>query len=146
MKINVQNKAAEDFVSIMFDAFDEDKNSYIDFREYALAIGVKKNGTLEDKIKLAFNMFDIDGDGSIQYEEMVKLIASLFKMIAAKTHGDNEKIMEKMEEQAKERVDQIFSKMDANNDKSLSFDEFREGCAKDSEISRALLKVGGAGL
>mmetsp|Transcript_9918 Transcript_9918/g.14614 ORF Transcript_9918/g.14614 Transcript_9918/m.14614 type:complete len:195 (-) Transcript_9918:78-662(-) len=143
LKINNQhdNQSTEDFVSTMFDAFDKDKNGYIDFTEYAVVIGIKKNGSLNDKILLAFNMFDIDGNGTIEYDEMLKLISSLFKMIASKSHGDNPKVMEKMESQAKERVDHIFSKMDVNGDGELTLEEFTQGCHRDKEISRALLNI-----
>lgn len=126
----------------MFDSFDKDKNGFIDFREYAIVIGIKKNGSLEDKLKMAFNMFDIDGNGTIEYNEMVKLMTSIYRMTASKNHYEHETILKKMEEHAQDKVDKMFKDMDENKDGVLSFEEFKSGCEKDTEFTKALLKVG----
>lgn len=63
---------AEEFCDHVFRTFDTDKNGYIDFKEFLLAIDVTSAGTPEEKLRWAFNMYDVDGNGHIDPQEMTK--------------------------------------------------------------------------
>ncbi|KAL0133568.1 hypothetical protein PUN28_000952 [Cardiocondyla obscurior] len=65
---------AEEFCDHVFRTFDMDKNGYIDFKEFLLAIDVTSSGTPEEKLKWAFRMYDVDGNGVIDMQEMTKIV------------------------------------------------------------------------
>uniref|UniRef100_A0A1Y1K575 EF-hand domain-containing protein n=1 Tax=Photinus pyralis TaxID=7054 RepID=A0A1Y1K575_PHOPY len=69
---------AEEFCDHVFRTFDMDKNGYIDFKEFLLAIDVTSSGTPEEKLKWAFRMYDVDGNGVIDIQEMTKIVQVSF--------------------------------------------------------------------
>ncbi|XP_025263574.1 neuronal calcium sensor 2 isoform X1 [Camponotus floridanus] len=74
---------AEEFCDHVFRTFDMDKNGYIDFKEFLLAIDVTSSGTPEEKLKWAFRMYDVDGNGVIDMQEMTKIVQVLRLMYNA---------------------------------------------------------------
>lgn len=76
----------------------------------------------------AFQLYDIDNDGYIDYDEMLKIVSSIYKMTGAmvKLPAD--------EDTPEKRVDKLFASMDKNHDAKLTFDEFAEGSRKDPSI------------
>ena len=80
-----------------FRTFDRDKNNFIDFKEFLLAIDVTSGGSPKEKLQWAFRwrpvhqlagspsslcrMYDVDGNGVIDLQEMVKIVASIYKMM-----------------------------------------------------------------
>ncbi|CAG0879626.1 unnamed protein product [Darwinula stevensoni] len=122
---------AEEFCDHVFRTFDTDKNGYIDFKEFLLAIDVTSAGSPREKLKWAFRMYDVDGNGVIDLGEMIKIVQAIYDML-----GNN--AANKPVDSADQRAKIIFNKMDENNDGHLTEEEFLNGCMQDEELSKIL--------
>ena len=137
---------AEQFCDQIFRTFDSDKNGYIDFKEFILAINVTSAGTAEEKLKWHFKMFDVEGNGVINQEEMTKVVQAIHDFhcpdgtVATHSGGrlGGEVVTMVPVASAEERAKNIFSRMVGNGDGHLSEDEFLSGCLQDEELSKML--------
>lgn len=126
------NGNAKEFCEHVFRLFDADKNGYIDFKEFLLAINVTSCGTPEEKLRWAFKMYDVDGNGKIELHEMVKIVHAIYNMLGSA-------VLTRSQDTAEERASKIFARMDTNNDGALTMEEFLNGCMEDEELSKILL-------
>merc|ERR1712112_297902 len=122
---------AGEFCDHVFRTFDADKNGFIDFKEFLLAIDVTSSGSPEEKLNWAFSMYDVDGNGWIDLMEMTRIVKSIYKMSGLKRRQQE---MESPEE----RAEAIFKKMDHNSDGKVTRDEFVGTCLEDSKLIELL--------
>ncbi|MCJ1376584.1 Neuronal calcium sensor 1 [Loxospora ochrophaea] len=120
------------FANYVFDVFDKDKSGSIDFKEFICALSVTSRGQMEDKLDWAFQLYDIDDDGQISYNEMLKIVEAIYKMVGSmvKLPAD--------EDTPEKRVKKIFRMMDKDENGSLDKEEFKEGSKRDETIVSAL--------
>merc|ERR1712173_289152 len=123
---------ASEFCEHVFRTFDSDKNGYIDFREFLLAIDVTSAGSPEEKLNWAFSMYDVDGNGWIDLVEMTRIVRSIYKMM-----GPNQALVDQFETPEK-RAEDIFRKMDVNSDGRVTRQEFVRSCLNDSKLAELL--------
>jgi len=96
----------------MMDSIDTDGSGVIDYSEFMAATMDKRKYIQEDVCWRAFKTFDIDGGGTIDKEELMKLLG-------IDTVSDVMQV--KVTEQ---EVDLIMKEVDLNGDGKIDFDEF----------------------
>ncbi|CAF3958770.1 unnamed protein product [Rotaria sp. Silwood2] len=129
-KLEIKEKKRYDYYPIQFNNLD--KSGKIDFKEFLQAINITSQGTPDKKLEMAFRMYDCNGDGSIDENEMRRIISAIYELI-----GDE---IDKKERQieAEERAMNIFTMMDKNSDGILSREEFVDGCLNDEQLYQLL--------
>ncbi|CAF2990739.1 unnamed protein product [Rotaria socialis] len=123
---------AENFCEHVFRAFDTDKSGKIDFKEFLQAINITSQGTPDTKLEMAFRMYDCNGDGSIDDNEMRRIITAIYELIGDEIDQPERQI------EAEERAMNIFTMMDKNSDGILSREEFIGGCLNDEQLYQLL--------
>ena len=76
-----------DFNSVcadLFLTFDFDQSSTVDMQELFSGLSVLCEGTPGEKLRVAFDLYDESGDGYIQYQELVKYIGAVFRLVLAR--------------------------------------------------------------
>ncbi|KAH9965735.1 EF-hand [Russula dissimulans] len=121
-----------EFADYVFDVFDENKNGYIDFKEFICALSATSRGTPEEKLRWAFQLYDINKDGHITYQEMFQIVQAIYKMT-----GQMLKLPEN-EETPEKRVDKIFKNMNKDKNSRISYSEFVECSKQDPTVMDAL--------
>ncbi|GMS91337.1 hypothetical protein PENTCL1PPCAC_13512, partial [Pristionchus entomophagus] len=122
---------AEAFCEHVFRTFDTDNSGFIDFKEFLQVLNVTSSGTPKQKLEWAFKMYDIDGSKTIDEKEMVKIMESIYEMLGPQ-------VTKAADLSPKKRARIIFKKMDVNDDKELTQQEFVDGCLADKELLQIL--------
>ena len=121
----------EKFSDHIFRNFDTDRNGFIDFKEFLIAMDINSSGTAEERVKWAFRMYDVDGNGVIDLEEMTIVVQAIYDMLGA---GSTTMSPDSAEERAKD----IFRQMDFDGDGLINEDEFLRGCMQDDALAAML--------
>lgn len=87
---------------------------------------------MEEKLSWAFELYDLNHDGYITFDEMLTIVASVYKMMGSMVTLNEDEATPEM------RVKKIFKLMDKNEDGYITLDEFREGSKVDPSIIGAL--------
>ena len=133
------NGKADRFCKQVFKVFDQDNNGFVDFSEFLMVISSTTMGDLRKKLNMAFKIYDIDQNGLVDQNEMEKIITAIYELMGKE--DEHNSYSSSSLEASTEIVKQIISKLDKNNDKSLSRDEFIEGCLADPDIRNLLVPI-----
>merc|ERR1712083_846295 len=104
---------SEKDVEKMMREVDDDGNGTIDLDEFIALLRTKSNGkyakmTPEDELKEAFAIFDADNNGSIDAEELAKVMAALGEKLT------------------KSDIEFMIKTVDIDGDKNIDFKEFKK--------------------
>ncbi|CAF1365003.1 unnamed protein product [Adineta steineri] len=121
---------ADKFCTHVFKTFDTDNSGEIDFVEFLIAISVTSHGDIREKLNMAFNMYDIDKNGSVDSKEMEQIVTAIYDLLGEENR--------KGENSPAKRVEKIMKKLDLNGDRSLTKDEFINGCLQDDFLKNLL--------
>lgn len=117
------------FAEYVFETFDLDKDSLLNFEEFIMALSMTSRGELEDKLEWAFRMYDRDKDGYVSKKDMLEVIGAIYKMVGVQPDDIDA---------PKRRMEKIFKQMDKQKKGKLSFDDFLEGAKMDHSIVHLL--------
>ncbi|KAI9451521.1 EF-hand [Lactarius psammicola] len=116
-----------EFPNDVFDVFDENKNGYIDFKEFICSLVVTNQGSLEEKLRWAFQLYDINKDGTITYQEILQIVQAIDKM------ADQMLRLPEYKETPEKRVEEMIRSTNKDKDAKFTYNEF-VGCSKQDSI------------
>ena len=140
-KMLFPNGNAERFCEQVFDAFDSDGKGGINFKEFIMAMD--SNRSARSRLKWAFKLYDTNGDTYLDREEITKAMEAVYDMLTVKrvtTHKENNSIDTEATDPVslKDRVEDIFSRLDENGDGVITEDEFLRVCLQDDDLRNML--------
>ncbi|CAF3277466.1 unnamed protein product [Rotaria socialis] len=121
---NSTTKNAERIAENVFEAFDDDDNNRIDFKEFLIAYALTSNGEPVEKLKYTFSIFDVDHSETIELSEMIELLKRLFTITGNKMKTYSPESV----------VHDIFPTLDLDQNQSISKEEFIHGCLHNDYI------------
>lgn len=113
-------------VEDMMEAIDTDGSGVIDYSEFLAATMDKRKYIQEDVCWRAFKVFDADGSGTIEKDELMKLMGcdAITDVMQAKL--------------TEEEVDTIMKEVDTSGDGVIDFDEFLAMMRRGSESTKRM--------
>ena len=123
---------ASRFASLFYCLFEHDQQGYVGFAQFMDTLSVVARGTLEEKIAWTFRLYDQDGDGYVTKDDMLHVVDSIYEMVDPHSDIYLDGIPQV------ERVEEIFNRMDQDDDDVLSLKDFVEGCKADENILKVL--------
>lgn len=107
----------------LFLTFDIDQSSTVDMQEVFSGLSILCEGTPGEKLRVAFDLYDESGDGFIQYQELVKYIGAVFRLVLARQGQQGANV----EELSKATARDCFRANEQNEDTGkLTFVQFKE--------------------
>jgi Ca2+-binding EF-hand superfamily protein len=107
-----------------FRAFDLDKNGYVDFNEFLIALVATTNGEAREKLKYAFAVYDLDNDKVLNEDEIRQVLKAMFSLLNMKNSNVD----------MNQCLQNVMNSLDVNKDKKISIGEFIDGILEDSVL------------
>ncbi|CAF0876661.1 unnamed protein product [Brachionus calyciflorus] len=111
------DRNADVFCTQLFNAFDMDKNGYVDFHEFLLTITLTSNKDAKQKLRVAFRMYDVDNDGKLSHKEIEKLLVGIQNFYGTKLN----------KEEPSELATDLLKTYDKDNNSFITEEEFVDG-------------------
>ncbi|CAD5115735.1 DgyrCDS4681 [Dimorphilus gyrociliatus] len=126
--MELTNKKSEELADYVFDAYDQDKNGVIDFKEFMITLSITCRGDIKEKLKWVFDMYDTDGSSYLSKSEVIKVLEVIFRM----------KGNDRVEATAFLQTVDIFKKLDKDKDGYITKEEFCRIATREREIINIL--------
>jgi len=120
------NKSKQLFLQRLFDAFDENHNDSIDFREFIKGLSIILKGSTDEKMELSFRIYDIHHKGYLTRKELEDFTTYMYKTL----YPDDKEGESKM----KVMVQNLFEDLDVDGNEELEISEFKLGALKEPII------------
>ena len=119
----------------LFRVFDETNRGALTFFQFMTVKTAPKLVDPSEKLSWVFNAFDEDGGGTIEYDEITKLVEALFRMSGRGdcTEEDREEIIL--------CVDEVIESIDVDGDGIITREEFVANALK-SDFIQEIMEMG----
>lgn len=121
----------------LFRVFDETNRGALTFFQFMTVKTAPKLVDPSEKLSWVFNAFDEDGGGTIEYDEITKLVEALYRMSGrgdcTETEEDKEEIIL--------CVDEVIESIDVDGDGVITREEFVENALK-SDFIQEIIEMG----
>ncbi|CAF1207099.1 unnamed protein product [Adineta ricciae] len=129
------------YVRHMFSVYDQDKNQFIDFKEFVMALSAASVVNRLRLVETLFHVFDLDNDGKITKDEIAKMLHTLVDVTNSnqkrrqRRHQTTNQTEHAKTIDIQKRVDDAFNELNANDDDHITKDEFIEWYMKSGLLS-----------
>jgi len=120
------NKSKQLFLQRLFDAFDENHNDSIDFREFIKGLSIILKGSTDEKMEISFRIYDIEHKGYLTRKELEDFTCYMYKTLYPEDSEGEQKM--------KEMVQCLFEDLDVDGNDQLELAEFKLGALKEPII------------
>lgn len=120
------DKSRQLFLHRLFDAFDENHNGSIDFREFIKGLSIILKGSTEEKMELSFKIYDTKHKGFLARKELEEFMIYMYTTL----YPDDKEGEIKM----KDMVKNLFEDLDVDGNEKLSISEYKLGALKEPII------------
>lgn len=131
-----------DYIRHMFSVYDQDKNQFIDFKEFVMALSAASVVNRLRLVETLFHVFDLDNDGKITKDEIGKMLHTLVDVTNSnqkrrnqRHHHQQQPSQDNKQIDLQNRIDDAFNELNANDDDHITKDEFIEWYMKSGLIS-----------
>ncbi|CAB3992904.1 Ubiquitin carboxyl-terminal hydrolase 32, partial [Paramuricea clavata] len=135
----VSSCVSDSLAKALFNAFDENQDGHIDFREIACGISTCCRGPVAERFAFTFKIFDVDRDGRLSEDEIRTMIKT---MIELKSENIPHSPMGKKEVEIDPEilVTDVLSDYDSDKDGFVTLDEYKKWATSQS-LSRLVLDI-----
>lgn len=120
------------YAHYVFNVFDQDQDGTVSFEEFVCGLSLLARGSNEEKLRWIFSLYDLNRDGLVSRDEMLGIVTSVYLLIGPTNHQTVDDVM------ARDHVENMFKKMDADRDGFIAVDEFMKACIADESIFKSL--------
>ena len=111
--------------------YDTDKDGFVNFQEFIVALDIVKNGTPEQNLKQIFRMLDVNDDGKVNVTELVQVSKDVLDLVKQKEPGNYVEY--------EEMAGAAFAEMDADVNGHITEDEFINACLAQKKCTTCLI-------
>ena len=115
----------------MFDIMDENESGTIDFKELLSGLSTALRGAPEQRLDFYFNLYDMNGSGSIDEDEIYRLLERGHSSASSMNSQSTKAVLEQ----------HGLADLDADGDGHISHDEFIQAVNKNPEIMKLFGQV-----
>lgn len=127
-----------EFASYIFKSFDSNEDNVVDFNEFIMGLSITSRGTVEEKLDWSFKMYDVRNKGEVNFDDMLLVVTSIYKMIGSMFLDVNSRETEEEAYSPEMRVHNVFAKLDKEGKGFLNKQEFQNACKLDAQTLSAL--------
>ncbi|KAF0720340.1 Aste57867_395 [Aphanomyces stellatus] len=118
----------------LFNVFDTNGNGFVNYHELASGLSILCGGSRQEKVQAAFDLYDLNHDGVISFDEMVRYLTSVFKILCD-TNAEAYPSDVTPLELAQVTAEQCFAQVDLKHDGKLTLEEFDRWYTQDTSES-----------
>jgi Ca2+-binding EF-hand superfamily protein len=125
----------------IFKAVDKDDSGSISFAEFlmwVLTMRASETQHYAQKLRFGFNLLDLDKNGSVQKTELTTVVFHLFSVLTSLDLHRGSSEGKNITKRVETFVGELLSLFDGDNDGSISWEEYRDGCLRHPEFVQDL--------